>query len=424
MRPAIRVDGMSKRYRVGRKRPDRNMTEHLRDGLRTAWGKVRQLADPDAGSADTDEFWALKDVSFEIQPGEVVGIIGRNGAGKSTLLKILSRIVEPTGGYAEIDGRVGSLLEVGTGFHPELTGRENIYLNGTILGMGRKEIDRKFDAIVDFSGVEKFLDTPVKRYSSGMMVRLGFAVAAYLEPEVLIVDEVLAVGDAAFQQKCTARIRAFASTGGTVCFVSHNAPVTAKLCQVGILLDSGRVAQAGPIDEVLEAYTAIAEAAGGDTIAAIVANGTGLRPELIRSVVVTGADGAERRTFETSDVVHVRVGLSADPPVSDVRVGIGLNNQLGERTFACASHLSGVNLGDLAGPAEVVVRLRLPDLVPGRYTIDVAVLDDHNAQLHGIYPVSAIEVFDRGHRLRTTENQPGHYGHVIVPAEWSVRHGV
>ena len=207
-----------------------------------------------AVSAKPTEFWALKDVSFEIKRGEVVGIIGRNGAGKSTLLKILSRITEPTTGLARIHGRVGSLLEVGTGFHPELTGRENIYLNGAILGMQRAEIARKFDAIVDFAGIEKFIDTPVKRYSSGMYVRLAFAVAAHLETEILLVDEVLAVGDAAFQKKCLGTMDQVARSGRTILFVSHNMAAIENLCTSAILLESGSVVMQGDSHRVIHHY--------------------------------------------------------------------------------------------------------------------------------------------------------------------------
>ena len=194
---------------------------------------------------DSEVVWALRDVSFEVQKGEVVGLIGRNGAGKSTLLKLLSRITEPTAGTATIKGRVASLLEVGTGFHPELTGRENVYMNGTILGMTKREIDRKFDEIVDFSGVEKFLDTPIKRYSSGMNVRLAFAVAANLEPEILIVDEVLAVGDAEFQRKCIGKMQDVASAGRTVLFVSHNMGALTRFCHRSILLQHGKITAEG-----------------------------------------------------------------------------------------------------------------------------------------------------------------------------------
>lgn len=243
---AIRVESLSKRYRIGVERHDT-----LRDALAGFGRKKPQSA---IQNPKSEEFWALRDVSFEVKRGEVVGVIGRNGAGKSTLLKILSRITEPTGGIAEIHGRVGSLLEVGTGFHPELTGRENIYLNGAILGMKRTEIDRKFDEIVAFSEIEKFLDTPVKRYSSGMYVRLAFAVAAHLEPEILLVDEVLAVGDVAFQKKCLGKMGEVANKGRTVFFVSHNMAAVRKLCSSAILLDSGITKISGPTDLVIDQY--------------------------------------------------------------------------------------------------------------------------------------------------------------------------
>src|SRR5438445_11177409 len=221
MKPAIVVENLIKSYRIGqRERGYRTFREAMVDAAKAPFRRLRQLGSDETNGDDT--FWALKDVSFEVQPGEVVGIIGRNGAGKSTLLKILSQIVEPTSGYAEVRGRMGSLLEVGTGFHPELTGRENIYLNGSILGMANREINKKFDEIVAFSEIEKFLDTPVKRYSSGMYVRLAFAVAAHLEPEILVVDEVLAVGDASFQKKCLGKMQEIGRRGQTVLFVSHN----------------------------------------------------------------------------------------------------------------------------------------------------------------------------------------------------------
>jgi lipopolysaccharide transport system ATP-binding protein len=249
---AISVERLGKQYRIGHaaQRPD-NVRAAVGSFVTAPFAYLRsRLREP---SAD-ELFWALKDVSFEVKSGEVLGIIGRNGAGKSTLLKILSRITEPTEGCAKVYGRVGSLLEVGTGFHPELTGRENIYLNGAILGMKRAEIDKKFDEIVDFSGVEKFLDTPVKRYSSGMYVRLAFAVAAHLEPEILIVDEVLAVGDAEFQKKCLGKMGEASQEGRTVIFVSHNMVAVQFLCQRAIWLHEGSIAAASTVETVIKKY--------------------------------------------------------------------------------------------------------------------------------------------------------------------------
>jgi lipopolysaccharide transport system ATP-binding protein len=253
--PAIRVEGLGKEYRIGG-RPERYTS--LRDTVaRAAAAPFQRVASVLRGQSSVlsaRTFWALRDVSFEIQPGEVVGIIGRNGAGKSTLLKILARITEPTVGYADLYGRVGSLLEVGTGFHPELTGRENIFLNGAILGMPRREIERKFDQIVAFSEIETFIDTMVKHYSSGMYMRLAFAVAAHLEPEILLIDEVLAVGDLEFQRKCLGKMEDVSRLGRTVVFVSHNMSAVTRLCSRAVLLDHGRVIASGPTPAVVAEY--------------------------------------------------------------------------------------------------------------------------------------------------------------------------
>jgi len=249
----IRAERLGKLYTLGERTHARYRT--LRDTVTDAAARpFRWLRGGRARRPKPEHLWALRDVSFEVGRGEVVGIIGRNGAGKSTLLKLLSRITEPTTGRAEIRGRVGSLLEVGTGFHHELTGRENIYLNGAILGMRKVEIDRKFDEIVEFAEIEKFLDTPVKHYSSGMYVRLAFAVAAHLEPEILLVDEVLAVGDAAFQAKCLRKMGEVSEAGRTILFVSHNLPVVQKLCPRAILFEDGRTTGDGPASQIIDAY--------------------------------------------------------------------------------------------------------------------------------------------------------------------------
>src|SRR6202048_236314 len=252
---AILVEELGKQYRIGTKESYKTLRESLNAAASKPFRVVRSLVNRNGHRQPVeDNIWALKNVSFEVKPGEVIGIIGHNGAGKSTLLKILTRITEPTEGHAEIHGRVSSLLEVGTGFHPELTGRENIYLNGAILGMTRTEIVRKFDEMVEFSGVEKFIDTPVKRYSSGMYLRLAFAVAAHLEPEILLVDEVLAVGDAAFQKKCLGRMSDVAREGRTVLFVSHSLPSIEKLCQRVVVINGGRVTREGDPGEWIAPY--------------------------------------------------------------------------------------------------------------------------------------------------------------------------
>jgi len=254
----ISVEDLSKSYQLGV-----IGTGKFRSDMERFWAKLRRKPDPtlkidemDHGNRKGEMIWALKDINFTVQQGEVLGIIGRNGAGKSTLLKILSQVTSPTSGMVNVKGKIASLLEVGTGFHPELTGRENIFLNGAILGMTRSEVSRKFDEIVDFSDVEKFIDTPVKRYSSGMYVRLAFAVAAHLDPEILIVDEVLAVGDAQFQKKCLGKMDEEAKGGRTILFVSHNMAAVRQLCRIGMLLDFGRIVNMGGIDNVVEEYLA------------------------------------------------------------------------------------------------------------------------------------------------------------------------
>src|SRR5678810_1400623 len=262
--PVINVRGLGKAYRIGMINPKHtNFRETVMELAKTPFKRLRRYNE-DWSSDEPDTYWALKDVSFEVGQGEVLGVIGRNGAGKSTLLKLLSRITDPTEGRVRIKGRVASLLEVGTGFHPELTGRENIFLNGAILGMSRAEIKNKFDEIVAFAEIEKFLDTPVKRYSSGMYLRLAFAVAAHLEPEILVVDEVLAVGDAEFQRKCLGKMNDVAQQGRTVLFVSHNMSAILRLTQEAIVLKKGQLLMRGPTQEAVDYYLSSGQAQAGE----------------------------------------------------------------------------------------------------------------------------------------------------------------
>ncbi|MDB6170445.1 MAG: transporter ATP-binding protein [Verrucomicrobia bacterium] len=290
--PVITVENLGKRYRLAHQARHDTLRDTLTHGLIRRWRR--------RAASTSEDFWALRDVSFAVNRGEVVGIIGRNGAGKSTLLKILSRITEPTTGRITLRGRVASLLEVGTGFHPELSGRENIFLNGAILGMTRAEIRRKFDEIVAFAEVDRFLDTPVKHYSSGMYVRLAFSVAAHLEPEILIVDEVLAVGDAAFQKKCLGRMDAISRSGRTVLFVSHNLEALRSICQTGLLLEAGRVAAAGSIQDVVARYHRPQSELAADFPA-------GAKPSITRVEV-------DRARLEAGDLV-VRVSYEATQPL-------------------------------------------------------------------------------------------------------------
>ncbi|GAC1419337.1 MAG: hypothetical protein NVSMB53_18280 [Gemmatimonadaceae bacterium] len=304
--PIIRATSVAKSYRVGGpRRPPGN----LREALMAFVGRPREWLGSDAARKESETFWALDDVNFEVAPGEVLGVVGRNGAGKSTLLKVLSRVTEPTRGRIELRGRVASLLEVGTGFHAELTGRENIYMNGTILGMRKREIDQKLDAIVAFAEVERFLDTPVKRYSSGLYVRLAFAVAAHLEPEILIVDEVLAVGDAEFQRKCLGKMSDVAHQGRTVLFVSHNMAAVSALCTRAILLDRGRVALDGSVDTVVTRYlsSSLAQPPEGTVAGSYRRRGTKIAIEKVELLV----SGTSTRVVQSGDSCTLRVHYAA-----------------------------------------------------------------------------------------------------------------
>lgn len=356
--PIISVEGISKRYRL---RHQSAGYTTLRDSL-TAWAKGLvggRRADAAAAAAD-EEFWALKDVSFEIQRGEVVGIIGRNGAGKSTLLKVLSRITEPTSGRIRLRGRVASLLEVGTGFHPELSGRENIFLNGAILGMTKAEIKAKFDEIVAFSEVEKFLDTPVKHYSSGMYVRLAFAVAAHLDPEILIVDEVLAVGDAQFQKKCLGKMKDVATGGRTVLFVSHNMAAVGTLCSRAVLLKGGTVEKIDTVDNVVTYYIDTATARNETDIASMRLPGFG---DAIRFVSLSLAEQEDLLHYNAP--VRVDMTIQSDRDFEGLSIGASIFNHYGDTIGTLfTSDTFSIRRGETR-----MVRLVIdsPRLAPGNY---------------------------------------------------------
>ncbi|MGB9640591.1 MAG: ABC transporter ATP-binding protein [Anaerolineales bacterium] len=326
---AIRVDNVGKYYRIN---TQSDYYPTLRDSIveMVKW-PVRVLR---YGIPTSHEIiWALRNVSFEVKTGEVLGVIGRNGAGKSTLLKILSRVTEPSEGVAEIHGRVGSLLEVGTGFHPELTGRENIFLNGAILGMKRAEIQRKFDEIVDFSGVEKFIDTPVKRYSSGMYLRLAFAVAAHMEPEILVVDEVLAVGDAEFQRKCLGKMSDVASEGRTVLFVSHNMSAILRLTRETIVLDGGKMLMRAPSNEAVDYYLSSGLAMEGERRwrkDEVPPEAGPFRPLAMR---IRNSQGQIAESVRSVEPLTVELEYQLDSPINGLRIGIYLMNTHGEVIF-------------------------------------------------------------------------------------------
>jgi len=370
---AIKCEGISKQYRIGEREHYKALRDVITDAVKSPFRRLRNAASASDSNRGEPTIWALQDVSFEVRPGEVIGIIGRNGAGKSTLLKILSRITEPTSGYAEINGRVGSLLEVGTGFHPELTGRENIFLNGAVLGMKKAEIARKFDEIVAFAEVEKFIDTPVKRYSSGMYVRLAFAVAAHLDPEILVIDEVLAVGDAEFQKKCLGKIESAARAGGrTVLFVSHNIAAVESLCSSAVLLSNGRLETQGNTHSVIRDY--LRSMRRGPVIPLDERQdrkGSGI----VRFTSVSLADGVGRNlpAFQcgTGAVLVLELENKSDRELK-MSVSLGIDNELGQRILLLDSALLGKDIEGVL-PGAGVVRVLMPrlGLLPGRYHLTI-----------------------------------------------------
>jgi len=347
-----------------------------------------------SGELRENSFWALRDVSFEVQEGEVVGIIGRNGAGKSTLLKVLSRITHPTEGRAEIRGRVGSLLEVGTGFHPELTGRENIHLNGAILGMRSRDLQRKFAEIVEFAEIEPFIDTPVKRYSSGMYVRLAFAVAAHLEPEVLLVDEVLSVGDIAFQRKCLGKIEEVARQQRTVLFVSHQIDSVQQLCQRVLLLKGGQVQAFGPTPDVIAAYLSDAAMSDdGDFDLWAHPTRAAHHTPVIRRLTLFTDGGAMTARYAPYEAMVAEILVEPPHTLREPVIGVGVSDHFGRRIFTVASFFEPEGLKPIKGLCRI--RCRIPELRlgSGRYLVSVSVQDRYYGELDGLENVAEFEVY-------------------------------
>jgi len=370
---AIRVEGLGKKYRISHRtvRGYRTLREDLLGVLRAASQRVIR---GDFSRAEVDEdFWAIKGVSFEIENGDCVGIIGRNGAGKSTLLKLLSRITEPSKGKIVLHGRVSSLLEVGTGFHPELTGRENIFLNGSILGMSRREIQSKFDEIVDFSGVEKFLDTPVKRYSSGMYVRLAFAVAAHLEPEILIVDEVLAVGDSEFQRKCMGKMESATREGRTILFVSHNMNAIRRLCNNAILLEAGRIAAIGPSDEVCHRYLTAQQDLFQQTVVWEQILKIPEDPSFrLENVEILQSGTPVSGPILNGTPIQIRIAYRLTEDLSGLRVFVDVFDEFGDLLFRTFHDDRAETIPEMRA-GQYVSELTIPEslLAPGMFTIGV-----------------------------------------------------
>jgi lipopolysaccharide transport system ATP-binding protein len=411
----INVRGLGKAYRIGMVNPKHtNFRETVMEVLSTPFKRMRKYNE-DWNTDEPDTYWALKDVSFEVGQGEVLGVIGRNGAGKSTLLKLLSRITEPTEGEARIKGRVSSLLEVGTGFHPELTGRENIYLNGAILGMKHAEIKSKFDEIVAFSEVEKFLDTPVKRYSSGMYVRLAFAVAAHLEPEVLIVDEVLAVGDAAFQKKCLGKMGDVVKHGRTVLFVSHNMDAVASLCTQVLLIDKGRAGDRMSPEDGVKAYLALTNSDTAVPLRERPRTQHRQRDPIFTGLKITSGSG-HQNVVESGQSVTFEVEIENCDDLKNVTCGIALHNERAQRVlFFHTLYHSGFSF---AGSKKATLTCTVPDLplVPDSYWVELVMAD-------GYQFIERIERVDRldvvfANSLGTGKIPGRGQGYFVLPCEW------
>lgn len=416
----VRVENLGKKYRLNHERKEKYTA--LRDVVAN---KVRQLRtktlDSKRKSHQTPEsFWALKDISFEIKSGQRVGIIGGNGAGKSTLLKVLSRITEPTAGLVELRGRVASLLEVGTGFHPELTGRENVFLNGAILGMSRIEILHRFDEIIEFSEVERFLDTPVKRYSSGMYVRLAFAVAAHLDPEILVIDEVLAVGDANFQKKCFGRMNEIARSGRTVLFVSHNMSAIQNLCEHVIHLSAGKLVMQGDANTVIQNYLDEFENEEQVSSLAKLPRKRGLG-ELIRITrcSLLGPNGEDTSRLLFGAPFSVLVKISSSVLLKNLSCVVQIDSFQRETIITSSSEFSSAILRTCQnGEVDVVAKFKDLRLMPGKYWITIGVRQG-KVGLDELRHVRRFEISEIS--FGRVEPHPATWGHIQALPEWTVR---
>ena len=413
---AIEVHGLSKEYELGRKQ-ERYSTvrDKLVEAMGTVFQKLRRSSGGRGGSRP-ETIWALKDISFDVQRGDVVALIGRNGAGKSTLLKILSRITSPTSGYAEIHGRVGSLLEVGTGFHPELTGRENIFLNGAILGMRKAEIERQFDAIVEFSELARFIDTAVKHYSTGMYLRLAFAVAAHMDTEILLVDEVLAVGDASFQKKCLGKMGEVAAAGRTVLFVSHNMGAVAGLCKRAIWIDEGRIMADGGVEEIAQEYLG---SLGQGSFSFVSRD----HHFSIGEVLLRNAAGEVTREFLPGEDLVVEISFEATQRVERPYIVLIVHNLYGP-CFAANMQLDGRRPTALEGRGRMSCRFKAIPLLPQSYTVQMAIrASDGREWMLPHQEVAAFTVTapleDYGFRSEIIHRFVGGAVPVLIPYEWT-----
>lgn len=419
---AIRVENLSKRYRISLKEEiNDTFVGAITAAVKNPFAKLKQLQRlsnfSGADRNDQDIIWALNDVSFEVKHGDVLGVIGKNGAGKTTLLKILSKITPPTSGRVELNGRVASLLEVGTGFHPELTGRENIYLNGTILGMSKKEIDRKLEEIIDFSGVEKFIDTPVKRYSSGMRVRLAFSVAAHLEPEILLIDEVLAVGDTAFQKKSVGKIGEVSKEGRTVMFVSHNLATITALCDRGLLLDSGQAIADGTTEKVVSTYLSQIE---GNKLVPLHLRKDRMGDGRLRFISASVKNDSGKLVENVSSGQDVSFSfeytLAEKELNGDINIGIDISGNLGQLMFQCETRLVGKELAYLTKHGTIICEIPNLPLPPGTYNITLWSIFNHEL-LDSIEHAISFQVHE-GDFFNSGKLPYPNFRAVLVPHKW------
>jgi lipopolysaccharide transport system ATP-binding protein len=416
----ISVERVSKLYRLDL-REDRaqDLTVRLAGALSAPMRNLRRLRSLDkfADSDHSSVVWALREVTFGVSPGDVVGIIGRNGAGKSTLLKILSRITRPTHGRLEMAGRVSSLLEVGTGFHPELSGRENIFLNGAIIGMRKAEIRRKLDAIVDFAGVERFLDTPIKRYSSGMKVRLAFAVAAHLEPDILVIDEVLAVGDTEFQQKCIGAMAAFGQSGRTVLFVSHNLAAVRSLCRRGIVLEKGKLEYDGLVDGAIEQYL---RRIGDDAQEAVREKGLESNGFVLETLSARSDGAGYDGLVRAGSACAFDLSIAGRAQLPALIANVWLSGSYGERLLLLSSRLGGALLRGFEKKLRCEIRVPRLMLMPGHYQLNAALFSSSGERIAIWEQAESVEVHPDPDAPALTLPSVADRGVVYAPAEWDI----
>ncbi|HKV62633.1 MAG TPA: ABC transporter ATP-binding protein [Candidatus Acidoferrum sp.] len=413
MSDSIRVEHLSKQYLLGKSNEQTMLRERLTNFLKNPFAKETSV---------TDTLWALRDISFGIQQGEVVGIIGRNGAGKSTLLKILSKITSPTSGRVKVRGRVASLLEVGTGFHEELTGRENIFLNGSILGMKRREVEGKLDQIIEFAGVERFIDTPIKRYSSGMRLRLGFAVAAHLDPDVLIVDEVLAVGDAGFQKKCLSVMEDLRKGGRTVLFVSHNMAAVENLCSRGIWIDSGRVRQDGATHEVIQSYlSSFAETQDSASDLTNVETRHGNGDIRYTGMAYLTLDGEPKLVTRSGDSIRLRFYYHAKKAIPYPSFGFRLLTEMGTLVTDTSTWHHSLDIPEIApGDGQLDLEIDFLNLLPGRYDFSLWITGLSQIVYDGVEHCAKLDV-EMANFYRSGKPIDSRWGIVYFPQRWDLR---